>query len=229
MDLDSESPVPSVSCGGQTASVVAKKRFSIMKSNKYQEYCVNTPPKARIPKKQSPAPLPGSNRIRRDRSERSLAAAQKVSVPQRPLTARLTSNSRQLLPKPSGIPRTSNHTPPIKFNRGRSANASPATIQPVQTTQPIKKSNDLLANKFKKEFMTILKINNISTMNTFVNYDTYKALLAQLGFTSSTKNYDDKVLIEIWSLITYIFNKEMKISSLYNFLCCLQSIDNITD
>lgn len=59
-------------------------------------------------------------------------------------------------------------------------------------------------------------------MDAFADYNVYTKLLTQLGFVDEKiKTSYDKLLIEIWSLVTYIYNTEMKVSSLYNFLCCL--------
>lgn len=69
------------------------------------------------------------------------------------------------------------------------------------------------------------------TKESFVDFDDYKTLLHKLGFIDLTRKSDmqDKDTVDLWNLATYIYNTQMKVSSLYNFLCCLLKIDNITD
>ena len=87
-----------------------------------------------------------------------------------------------------------------------------------------------LHQKFKKEFQTTITIMNL-TKDSFIDFDEYKTLLHKLGFIDMTRKSDmqDKDTVDLWNLATYIYNTQMKVSSLYNFLCCLLKIDNITD
>ena len=75
--------------GDVSAGHIAPTELSIMKSSKYQEYCLQSPPKALT------ARSPGCSsqiRLKRDHSDRSLG--KKPSAPPRPSTARLTSASK---------------------------------------------------------------------------------------------------------------------------------------